>query len=154
MPLELRQNKERVVVGLDNVVCLLEAGIECLDIAARRVEPADPLALWRLVVDGHGSVLVCPAEEGVRLALIHILLHVKYDNIVIRLHLERDAARVVLARATENELDLYVVSGPARVGVHRLGVAQVCRANEMPPLVCRIDAENAHEYVDRRERVG
>lgn len=132
------------MVGLDDVVGALEPDA---DLVARAVAPAP-------VVDRHRRVLAGPGEERVRLATVHVLLEVEHDNVVVQLHLVRDAARVPLLGAAEDELDLHVVSGSAGCGVDRLRVRDVGRADELAALERGVDGEDANKDVDGRERVG
>lgn len=105
MTLELVKDEERVVVSLDDIVGSLEAGHQALVVCAILVV----VRVWRSKDDRHGRVLLCPLEEGVRLAPVHVLWQVEHDNVVVRLHLERDPASVRLARSTKDEFELDVV---------------------------------------------
>ena len=152
VPFKFRENQKGVIIGFDDIICLLEPYIVRLYIARRR-KRSDSFPNGRFVIDGDGSVLVCPLEESVCFALVHVLFDVEDDDVVVDLHLECYPPCVVAPRPAEDELELDILAGPASVGVDRTGVTQVGGADEVSAFICCVDGEDADEEVNGGERV-
>jgi hypothetical protein len=90
-------------------------------------------------IDRDGGILTSPVEEGISLTTVHVFLNVEYYDIVIGFHLECDSSDVLYPGTTEDELELYVMSDLASVGVDWSGVTGVGRSDEMTAFVGRVD---------------
>lgn len=142
MPFELAQMNERVVVGLDDVIRLLESNA---DLTRSRVLSE---------VDWYRRVLGGPREVFERLASVHVLRNVEHDNVVEHFHLESNAFRPLLGWSTQNELDLDVGRRSSRGGVDRLRVFGVGETNRVSTVDGLCDGKDSDKHADGVERVG
>lgn len=140
MPFKLLEHDERILVGLDYVVGLFEADS---DLATRRSRCA---ALS--IVHRHGGIVRRPLEVLVRLAVIHILVDVKHDNVVVHFHLECDTVCNRLVRSTEDEFDLNVLRRAAGPRVDWLCVLGPSQANVIATFGLSRDGEDADKDGD------
>jgi hypothetical protein len=144
--LKFAQNQKGIVVGLYDIIGLFEPYSDAFDLAA--------FGNRRRIIDGHGRVFARPGKEGVRLSAVHVLARVEDDDIVERLHLERDPPGVVGPGASEDKLELDVARGLARPRVDGHGMTPVRLADEMTALIRGIDREDADKDVNGGEGVG
>lgn len=110
-----------------------------------------------MLVTGHQyrncGVLCGPAEEAKRLVTAPRLLRIQNDQIIVHLHLQRDAFRVLLVRATKDKLDLDIAQRTARLFVVGQRHRRVRITNYVAALKRSVVAHDTDKHVDWGEVV-